>query len=139
MGQRRNTRRGSARTITIAIVAALLIGFIPMWVVAHSRGSARDSANRTLARFRVADEIASAALYARLGHYEKGRQQASAFFSELAAQTSNGDAFSDDEKNRLRPLLGQRDDIITLLARSDPASVERLFQMEAAYRAAAGM
>lgn len=120
--------------MVIAITAAVLIAVLSGLLLYHTVDSRWDAVNSTLIRYRIADNASAASLYARQGQYEKARQQASTFFTQLSAQLDSGKAFTDDQKNRLRPLLAQRDDVITLLARSDPASVDRLFQLELAYR-----
>ncbi len=138
MPVRHETSRGAARQAAIAIAAAVLIAVVSALILYHTVDSRWEAVNRTLTRYRIADCASSAALYARQGQYEKAREQASSFFTQLSTQLDSGKAFTDDQKNRLRPLLAQRDDVITLLARSDPASVDRLFQLELAYRNLAG-
>lgn len=123
-------RKWQIRLIAIALLVAFLVGLVPMWVVAHTRGMERDNSARQVAVYRLRDEIALAALFARRGEYEKARQRASAFFTELRSDVDSGTVLNDSQRNALRPLLSQRDDMITLLARSDPAGVERLFAME---------
>jgi hypothetical protein len=48
-------------------------------------------------------------------------------------------ALSEAQRNELAPLLGSRDEIITLLARNDPASAERLSNLYIAVRKALGV
>jgi hypothetical protein len=38
------------------------------------------------------------------------------------------------QKENLKPLLNERDDLITLLARSDPASADRLAQLYVSFK-----
>jgi hypothetical protein len=46
--------------------------------------------------------------------------------------------FNESQQSTLRSILDTRDDAITLLARSDPASVDRLVEFYHKYRLAAG-
>lgn len=117
------------RAYLIGLLLAFLVGFLPMWFVAHSRASELADARVQLERMSLVDGISSAAFYAKRGEYETARQKTSAFFTSLLAQQS-GEVLKTDEKNALKPLLNQRDDVITVLARSDPGSVERLFGIE---------
>jgi hypothetical protein len=83
--------------------------------------------------------IASAAVDAQRGEYEPARQAASDFFTALREQvdvTGPDPALTEAQRGALRPLLTQRDDLITLLARSDPAAAPRLFDAYAAFRKA---
>ena len=72
--------------------------------------------------------LASAAIDARRGDYEPARQSASNFFTSLRAEIDKGnDSFlSRTQIAELQPVLAPRDEIITLVSRSDPASADRL-------------
>jgi hypothetical protein len=118
------------RVIPIAVVAAFLLGFVPMWVVAHGRSSQLAASQREVQRLSLVDEISAAAFYAHRGEYENARRKASAFFTDLNVAIGNGQAISGTERGSLTPILNQRDNVITLLARSDPGSVDRLFGIE---------
>ena len=114
------------------VLVAFLIGLIPMWVVARGRAAERDAAQRELRLCQLQNSLSSAALDARRGEYERARVAASTFFSSLSEQVNNTSSTSDlaaPQKETLRPLLNQRDDLITLLARSDPAAADRLFEV----------
>ncbi|MGH9943923.1 MAG: hypothetical protein ACRD9R_16380, partial [Pyrinomonadaceae bacterium] len=43
-------------------------------------------------------------------------------------------ALTQQQRDALQPLLAQRDEVITLLARSDPAAADRLADLYTAYR-----
>jgi DNA-binding FadR family transcriptional regulator len=61
---------------------------------------------------------------------------ASTFFTSLLEQVNQAGERSDlnaAQKESLKPLLNQRDDLITLLARSDPAAADRLAEMYMAF------
>jgi len=114
------------------LLAAFLIGFIPMWLTARNRGAELDVAKRDLRLCRLENDLASAVIDSRRGEYERARLSASSFFSLLLEQVDQSGQPSDltaAQRDSLRPLLNQRDDIITLLARSDPAAADRLTEL----------
>lgn len=132
----------TGRRITIYAVVLLvvfLLGLIPMWLIARGRAAERDTAQRESRLCRLENNLMSAAIESRRGEYERGRLAASNFFISLREQVDvmqdSGDLTS-AQRDGLRPLLNQRDDIITLLARSDPASADRLVEMYVAFRKA---
>jgi len=101
-----------------------------MWIVAHKRSSEADNANRELKAVLLKSQIAAAALYGKRGEYEKSRQTASDFFNAVGSRMNSAEGAGPGEQDALRKLLAERDDVITLLARSDPAGVEKLFTLE---------
>lgn len=114
------------------MLVAFLVGLIPMWVVARGRAAERDAVQRDLRLCQLQNSLSSAALDARRGEYERARVAASTFFSSLSEQVNTTSATSDlaaPQKDALRPLMTQRDDLITLLARSDPAAADRLSEI----------
>jgi hypothetical protein len=117
-----------------------LLGLVPMWLKARDNANQRDAAQRELRASQMQNDLASAAIDARQGHYEPARQTASDFFTTLRQQVDAGDAsaLTQSQRDNLRPMLQQRDDIITLLARSDPASADRLSDLYMAFRKALG-
>ena len=82
--------------------------------------------------------LSAAALDARRGDYEPARKSMSDFFTNLSSELdrSEDSALDQTQKEAVRPLLTQRDEIITLLARSDPAAADRLSNLDASYRKA---
>ncbi|MBD0373670.1 MAG: hypothetical protein ICV60_22750 [Pyrinomonadaceae bacterium] len=130
-----------ARRIGIYLAIALVIflaGFIPMWLKGRANADQRDAAQRELRLSQMQNALGAAAIDARRGEYETARQTVSDFFTTLSAQVDGGNesALTAQQREGLRPLLAQRDEIITLLARSDPASADRLSDMYVAYRKA---
>jgi hypothetical protein len=129
-----SVRRAAIYAVVLLVV--FLVGFIPMWV--RARGYAADlaAAERKLSLAQMQDELSSAVIEARRGDYEPARQAASRFFTALRAETDNtgGATLTQAQSAALQPLFAQRDEIITLLARSDPASADRLSDLYAAYR-----
>ncbi|HJU53660.1 MAG TPA: hypothetical protein VJ715_03775 [Pyrinomonadaceae bacterium] len=114
-----------------ALVVAFLLGLVPMWLTARSRASARDQALRELRLCRTQTFIATAALDTRRAEYERARQAASDFFTDLRAEIDRQEdkVLTDQQRGQLQPIMAQRDEVITLLARSDPAAADRLLSI----------
>jgi len=119
-----------------AVLVVFLIGFIPMWLKARESNSRLSEAERQLTLVRMQDTLASAVIYARRGDYEPARQAASQFFTSFRAETDRGEAsaLTPAQRTGAQPLFERRDEIITLLARSDPASADRLSDLYVSYR-----
>jgi hypothetical protein len=123
----------------IVAVAIFLLGLIPMWLKASANADQRDAAQRELHLSRLQNMLASSAVDAQRGEYEPARQEASDFFTALREQLDkNGadTALTPQQRDGLEPLLAGRDELITLLARNDPAAAPRLLDMHAAFRKA---
>ncbi len=118
------------------LLIAFLIGFVPMWLKARGSASELAIARRELSLARLQNTLASATIDARRGEYEPARQAASNFFTSLRAEADKGadSALTDSQKQNIQPLFAGRDEVITLLARSDPASADRLADLYASYR-----
>jgi hypothetical protein len=76
--------------------------------------------------------IGAAAAEAQQGRYEPARQLASRFFTALQQRTAREPV---ETRAPLEQILARRDGVITLLSRSDPASVAELARLVTAYRA----
>jgi hypothetical protein len=121
------------------ILLAFLIGFVPMWLRARTRANERDAAQHKLLFAQAENTLGSAAIYARRGDYEPAREAASTFYTNLRAELDRPQSvLSASQRDMVQPLLLQRDQTITLLARSDPAGAERLADAYLAYRRAMG-
>jgi hypothetical protein len=117
------------------LVVVFLLGLVPMWLTARERGRDRDGLQRELRVTQIENALASAAILARRGDYEPAREAASRFYTNLGAEVDRVDsAYPEGQREMLRPRLAERDDLITLLARSDPASAERLADLYVSYR-----
>ena len=127
-------RRAGIYAAVLLIV--FLLGFIPMWLKAGARASSLAEAEHQLSLARMQNNIASAVIDARGGDYEPARQAASQFFTSLGAETESGNAsaLTQAQREGAQPLLTRRDEIITLLARSDPAAADRLSDLYVSYR-----
>lgn len=120
-------------------VGIFLLGLIPMWLEAREAAGQRDSAQRELRLSLMQNSLATAVIDARRGEYELARQTASDFFTALREQVDaspDKSVITEAQRERLGGLLSGRDEIITLLARSDPAAAERLSDMYVSYRQA---
>jgi hypothetical protein len=122
----------------ILLAVGFLGGAIPVWLRAQAYAAQRDASRQQLQTGRrelrlasLEQRIAAAAIDARLGQYEAARQAASGFFQAVQQEVTQPAAadLSASQTAQLSPLLRHRDEIITLLARDDPASAERLTQV----------
>lgn len=133
------------RTKRIAIFAGILVfvfllGLVPMGIKAWRSANERDAAQRQLRLCNLQLTLASAAISARRADYENARQNTSEFFTALRNQledTGRSD-LTQAQRDGLKSLMNDRDNHITLLARSDPASADRLSDLYAAYQKAMG-
>ena len=122
------------------LLVGFLLGFVPMWLQARASAGKLAEAERRLTLNGMQGNLASAAIDARRGDYEPARQAVSQFFTSLRAEIDKGDTsgFTQAQRAGVQPLFDGRDEIITLLARSDPASADRLADLYVAYRKAVG-
>ena len=145
---------GRVATYALVLLIGFMLGFVPMWV--KSRESANSlavatgradlaRAQNTLTSVAAANQLgvaglqnmlASAAIDAQRGDYELARQSASSFFTSLQAEASKGadSSLSQAQKDGVDPVFTRRDEIISLLARNDPAATERLSDLFVSFR-----
>jgi hypothetical protein len=118
------------------LLIVFLLGFVPMWMKARSAANSQIETERQLMLVRMQSGLASAAIYARRGDYEPARQGVSQFFTSLQAEIAKGNAsiYTQAQREAMQPLFAGRDEVITLLARSDPASADRISDLYVAYR-----
>ena len=132
--------KGVRRVLLYAAVllVVFLLGFVPMWMTARERGRELDTAQAALRVSTLQNTLASAAIDARQGRYEPARQGASEFFTNLRTEIERGrdSVFTEAQQNALRPVFDTRDNTITLLARGDSASADRLTELYNTYRQA---
>ena len=136
------------------LVVGVLIGFVPMWVRERA-GATEASAAATRADLTrsvdalaatVVEEnlnlavmqnaLASATIDVQRGDYESARQYASSFFTALRAEVDKGDgsALSPAQRDGVQPLFAMQDEVITLLARNDPAAAGRFSDLYVSFR-----
>jgi len=122
------------------LLFGFLLGFVPMWLQARASAARLADVERRLTLVGMQGDLASAAIDARRGDYEPARQTVSQFFTSLRAEIDKGDTsyFTQAQRAGVQPLFDGRDEIITLLARSDPASADRLSDLYVAYRKTVG-
>ncbi len=118
------------------LLVIFLLVFIPMWLKVRTANRNLVQTEHQLTLVRMQNNLASAVIDARRGDYEPARQATSQFFSSLRAEIDKGDAsnLTKAQRDGMQPLFTGRDEIITLLARSDPASADRLSDLFVAYR-----
>ena len=138
--QRKPTQPGSWMRRYIIYAAVLLVvfllGLVPMWLKARTAASSLAETEHQLALSKMQNDLASAVIDARRGDYEPARQAVSRFFTSARAEMDKADSsnYTEAQRNSLQPLFAGRDELITLLARSDPASADRLSDLFLAYR-----
>jgi hypothetical protein len=118
------------------LLVVFLLGFVPMWLKARQSAKRLVETERQLTLVRMQDNLASAVIDARRGEYEPARQSASQFFTSLSAEIDKGEisGLTQAQRTGLQALFAGRDELITLLARSDPASADKLSDLYVAYR-----
>lgn len=126
--------RRVALYVTIAS-GFFLLGFGPMWLRASRAVEQRDAAQRGVRLAQLENKIAAAVIDVERGKYEPARQRLSEFYTNLRRQleTDSGYLFTASQRAGLTSLLAERDELITLLARSDPAATDRLFAVYSTY------
>ncbi len=117
-----------------------MLGLVPMWLKAGSAIEQRDAAQREVRLSQLKNSLGTAMFEIQRGDYEPARQTMSDFFTHLRSQidAGNNSVFTESRREVLRPLLSERDGVITLLARSDPAASYRLSTFYSSYVKLAG-
>ena len=133
---RQNNRVRRLIIYAVVLLVVFLAGLVPMWLKSRTHARERDAAQASLKISNLQNTIANAAIDARRGEYEPARQAASDFFTNLGSEVARGrdSVFNEEQRNALRSIFDTRDDTITLLARSDPASADRLVDLFTKYR-----
>jgi hypothetical protein len=120
----------------VLLLVVFLLGFVPMWFKCREYSISLTETSHQLSIARIENALASAVIDARRGDYEPARQGASTFFTSLRADTDRGNesVFSQTQRDGLLPLFVRRDETITLLARNEPVSADRLLDLYVSYR-----
>ena len=122
----------------LVLLAVFLLGWMPMWLEARSRAGELAAAHQEIRGLRLENTLASAALLARRGEYTEAREAASRFFTQAREDVDDPTSpLPEQQRQALRGVLSERDELIALVARNDPASAERLANVYAGYRASA--
>lgn len=124
----------------VILLVVFLLGFVPMWIKTRSSRMELAAAQQKLTIAQLQNSLASAVIDARRGDYEPARLAASQFFTSLLSEVNKGEdsALNAAQRSAVQPLFAQRDEIITLVARSDPAAADRLSDLFATYRKVMG-
>lgn len=119
---------------TIA-VGFFLLGFVPMWFKTDAAIEQRDAAQRAVRLAQLHNTLATAVIDVQRGQFEPARQLTSDFYTNLRRQVDGdgGTLFTASQREGLVSLLTERDELITLLARSDPSAIERLVRVYSTY------
>ncbi len=116
------------------LIFVFLLGLIPVWLSERETARQRDAAQANLRLSQLQNRLATAAINARIGEYEPARVAASDFFTDLRAEVDREEsAFTVQQREAVKPILNERDDMITLLARHDQAAVGRFMDLYLSY------
>jgi hypothetical protein len=123
-------------THVVLLIVAFMLGFVPMWIKARESSSRLSTATHELNLARAQSALTSAVVDVQRGDYEPAREAISTFFSSLRAETDSGanSILSPAQREAVQPLFDRRDEIITMLARSDPMSLAQLSDLYVSYR-----
>lgn len=109
------------------LIIVFLLGLVPARMSEREIVRQRDAAQSNLRLSQLQNRLATATISARRGEYEPARVATSDFFTDLRAEFDRPQsAFSAAQREAVRPILDERDSLITLLARNDGAAIERL-------------
>ena len=124
----------------LLLVIGCVVGLVPMWLTDHRVAKELEATKAELRRTQMSSALSAAAVDARRGDYEPARKAMSDFFTTLSSEVDRGEqsVLGQTQRDAVRPLLAQRDEMITLLARSDPAAADRLSNLDSSYRKAIG-
>ncbi len=128
---------GKTKGLLVAggVVVAFLVGFGWQFARAHSLAGQLDQARKELTFQRMEATLGAATIEAQRGGFEPARQLASDFFTQLQAATDQAPSAG---QAQLQQILGQRDQVITELSRSDAGAGAVLSQLFVKYRTAVG-
>jgi hypothetical protein len=123
-------------TFVVLLIAVFALGFVPMWVMYRNSSSRLSAATHELNLARAQSALTSAVVDVQRGDYEPARAAISTFFTSLRAETDSETAsiLSLAQREALQPLFDRQDEIITMLARNDTASLAQLSDLYVAYR-----
>ena len=121
----------------LMLVVGLLIGLVPTGINLYRVTQQRNDARRQVQLLTLELHLARGAVLARRGDYPGARDAVSQFFSAARLEVDIPSGPVTPRLEVLRRLLNDRDAVITLLARSDPAGAERLAEMYVALDSAA--
>lgn len=116
------------------LIAAFLLGLVPMWLSELKTEQQRDAAQANLKVSQIQNRLATASIKVSHGEYEEARLATSDFFTDLRTEIDSKESvFNAEQRESLRGIIAQRDELITLLARNDPSTGDRLATLYLAY------
>lgn len=116
------------------LIFVFLLGLVPAWLSERETARQREAAQANLRISQLQNRLATAAINARSGEYEPARVAASDFFTDLRAEVDREEsAFNTRQLEAVKPILNERDELITLLARYDQAAVGRFMDLYLKY------
>ena len=121
----------------LLLLLAFLAGFVPMWLRAREASGRLSSTQHELRLSQMENALAAASVDARRGEYEAARQSTSQFYTILQSAAENREETSGvsvQQRQAFERLQGQRDELITLLARNEPAAADRLLALYVGFR-----
>ena len=118
----------------LATVVVFLAGFLPQRARANRNAEALRDTQFELRLTRLEGRLGAALTESLRSNYERSRQLMAEFFTELQANV--GRVENAQQRQALAGILGQRDEIITLLSRAQPESSQRLMLLYTTYYAA---
>ena len=128
---------GMAARPDLCFLIGLLLGLIPMGIGLATTQRERAALQQQLRVANLELDLATAAVMARHGDYTAARDAASKYFSEARQSVDREDGMlTTVQRSYLQSALADRDALITLLARGDPAGAERSTTLYVAHRAA---
>lgn len=106
-----------------------------MWFKTTRAIEQRDAAQRGVRLAQLQNTLGAAVIDVQRGHYEPARQLTSDFYTNLRRQIygDSSSLFTPSQREGFRSLLAERDELMYLLARSDPAATDRLFNVYFTY------
>lgn len=133
-------RRRTGWLPAVVLLGVFLLGFCPMWFKTTQLNGELFRAQQQARIQTIQITFADAALDARRGDYEPARQRMANVFALVNAEMERGigSALPASASESLKLLSAQRDDLITLLARGDQASAERLATAYGEFRKSLG-
>lgn len=130
-----SSKIGQWRQYATVFVAGLLLAALPLAFFLFQTTRDRNAISLDLRAASLELSLVRATVLARNGDYSTARDEASSFFTSARTEVDRqSDTLDTAHTTALKNLLLERDPVITLLARSDPASAERLAQLYLSYR-----
>lgn len=112
----------------VLLIVVFLLGIVPLgWYYWQSLNDI-EAAQASLRKAKIYNHLATSIVETRQGEYEEARQEASIFFSELRDEEEKGNTgfLTNEQREKLKQIFKNRDEIITMLAQRDQVSLERL-------------